>query len=152
MGHKISTSDPIDLDLSVRCCFWSILSVFALFCFWIGRRDGHHNVKLMTIYPAVACWVYKENKAFPISDTIITSGSKYVVHEYYINDYSLKSILTIRDFTLADFGKYFCICKNDMSPIAGVKGAITVRLKEGMFRSRIFIIIDSTKHYVAEAK
>lgn len=56
---------------------------------------------------------------------------KYLRHEFTINEYSIRSRLTILDFTTDDQGIYKCICKNSMNHAGDrVEGVVYLHMEK----------------------
>eukprot|EP00095_Tigriopus_kingsejongensis_P005368 maker-scaffold34_size539781-snap-gene-4.20 protein:Tk05368 transcript:maker-scaffold34_size539781-snap-gene-4.20-mRNA-1 annotation:"hypothetical protein SINV_08312" len=56
---------------------------------------------------------------------------KYVRHEFAVNEYTIRSRLTIKDFSRSDQGIYKCICKNSMNTAGdNVEGIVYLQLEE----------------------
>ena len=61
-----------------------------------------------------------------------TPHDKYLRHEYEINEYTVRSRLTVRDFSPGDAGLYRCVCKNAMNQGPDrVEGTVFLRLHQG---------------------
>lgn len=55
-------------------------------------------------------------------------------NEYTINEYTIQSELTIRDFRAEDIGTYRCVCKNGMNRGGSsdqVEGLVYIDFKKG---------------------
>ena len=64
------------------------------------------------------------------SGEIQSTSGKYRKKEYDLNEYTVKSKLTITNFGFDDVGVYKCICKNDMNILGDkVEGQISIKLK-----------------------
>lgn len=68
------------------------------------------------------------------SGEIQSSSGKYRKKEYDIEEYMVRSRLTILNFGTEDVGVYKCVCKNDMNTLGDkVEARIVVNLATGKF-------------------
>ena len=71
-----------------------------------------------------------------LGEQLAASTSKYMKQEYTLNEYTIRSELTIRNFQPNDIGTYKCVCKNGMN-LGGtsdhVVGLVYIDLKAGKF-------------------
>ncbi|TRY67889.1 hypothetical protein TCAL_05174, partial [Tigriopus californicus] len=64
-------------------------------------------------------------------ETLSSNNMKYLRHEFTINEYSIRSRLTILDFTTDDQGVYKCICKNSMNHAGDrVEGVVYLHMEK----------------------
>jgi hypothetical protein len=102
-------------------------------------------------------YIIDQNHALS-GETISTNTEKYLQHEYVLNEYSMRSRLTIRDFSEKDdIGEYKCVCKNEINNSGGdrVEGSVFLTLERGKRhviarRPVIFRLILLKNHFFLE--
>lgn len=114
------------------------LSIYSLYTVASGLSQDflppHQENKINAIVFLIVALALAPHSIFNFlffrTERMVSSNHKYIMHEYDVNEFSIRSRLTIRNFQPSDAGQYRCICKNSMSS-SQVEERIEVYSKSG---------------------